>query len=211
MRWANVPFAELKTPEVVKAVKVLLKKEGLVVDVGANTGEFLDFAREHGCKTLGVELSDESRQVLLRKGHDAVASLECITDESVDLIAAFDLVEHLHDVNGFFRLCKRKLKFGGWLVVLTGDISSLSAQYSGSKWWYCSYPEHISFPSLAFCESIDGLSLVESIETWAAKGYRVGWCSAILGCMVRSMLKRYRGLPSLGTDHRLYVFQRHIK
>lgn len=207
-RWSARAFEDIKTPEVVQVMRAALATPGTLVDVGANTGELLDFAKSCGCRTLGVELSQDSRRVLESKGHEAISALDELSDQSVDVLTAFDLVEHLPDINGFLQTCSNKLKPGGRLLILTGDIESLSARVAGSAWWYCNYPEHICFPSRQFLGSVKGLNGLKSIRTWAATGYRTGWARAILGCAARALLGRYRGLPSLGPDHCLHLLEK---
>lgn len=207
-RWVNTLFEETRRPEVVKAMELIFGLGGLVVDVGCNTGELLDFAKGLGCKTIGVELSTESKAVLFQKVHEVRASLEDIPDQSVDVITAFDLVEHLHDVVGFLSLCRRKLKAGGKLVLLTGNIGSLSLRLTGSAWWYCRYPEHIAFPSSYFLSRLSGLGLLEAIPTYSSVGYYTNWLRSILGWLMRAPLGKYRGLPSLGPDHCFYILQK---
>jgi SAM-dependent methyltransferase len=204
-RWSTVAFDQNKTRSVIDCMAAIFQNKGSVLDVGCNTGELLDFARGFGCKTTGVEFSSASREVLAGKGHSAYSAMEEATGE-YDVIAAFDLVEHLHDVPAFIKTCRSKLADTGKLVILTGNIGSLSAVLAGTHWWYAQYPEHIVFPSHKYFADFSGMRIESWIPTYASKGYqnpiyRIGW--SLLKGMLRG--KAYTGLPSLGPDHVLVV------
>lgn len=207
-RWSRQPFCESKTPEVVSLMRRLLKPQMTVLDVGCNTGELLDFAGELGCTTIGVELSSASLAVLKGKGHKTHTHLSEVTENSVDIICAFDLIEHLHAVPSFLAECRAKLKKGGCLVILTGDVNCVSARLSGPRWWYASFPEHIVFPSDTYFKKYSGYSVLKELKTYASAAYREKSGIDFL-VAIKAIFKRvYRGLPSLGSDHRLYVLEK---
>ena len=208
LRWSDTPFERQKMPEVVQAMKSVFSSCRHVVDVGCNTGELLDFAKSLGCKTTGVELSTGSRTKLLEKGHTFTSALRNLQDQSADVITAFDLIEHVHDINAFLSLCGKKLKVGGKLMVLTGNINCVSSRLAGSDWWYSRYPEHIAFPSRSFVARWSGFELLEAIPTYASIGYRAHRIRSILSWIVRTPLGKYRGLPAIGPDHYLYILKK---
>lgn len=213
-RWGNkAALEETKNKEVIDNLLEFFDKDKLVVDVGCNTGLLLDLAKKRGAETIGIELSHNSKSILLSKGHKVYNSLDKIDDDSVNVITAFDLVEHLYDVNAFIEICNRKLIKGGLLVVLTGNSSCLSAGISGKHWWYSCYPEHIVFPSLNYYKSLKKFSLYRYIKTYASKGYdlpkpKIGFI--LIKILIKSLLRsyKYNGLPSIGPDHHLVVLKK---
>lgn len=207
-RWSTEVFALNKTDKVIDRMTSLLSGKVGVLDVGCNTGELLDFARDMGCMTAGVEYSSASREILLSKGHQAYSALE-ESPGGYDVITAFDLVEHLYDVPGFLASCRAKLSARGKLVVLTGDIGSLSARLAGRNWWYVQYPEHIVFPTRKFFAGFSGMRLDEWTPTYASKGY-VKPAYRIVWELAKNLLRgrRYSGLPALGPDHALVVLSK---
>lgn len=74
-RWQAIKFIEHQCSEVVHAMESILQPKLIVIDVGCNTGEFLDFAKSKGCETGGVEFSHDSRGILKDKGHSAYSHL----------------------------------------------------------------------------------------------------------------------------------------
>lgn len=204
-RWVTQSFQETKTRLVVQRMEELFRSKGRVIDVGCNTGEMLDFARQLGCSTAGLEYSEQSRVVLREKGHEAYQAFDEAPGQ-FDIISAFDLIEHLYDVPAFLETCHARLTKGGKLVLLTGDIETTSARLAGSHWWYAQYPEHIVFPSVRYLMQAPGFRLLTLDKTYASIGYQR---SLVLGVAqyIRKQLQRryYNGLPSLGPDHMLVI------
>lgn len=207
-RWSNQPFDRNKTRLVVQILQSLFHPGMRLLDVGANTGELLDFARQAGCVTAGLEYSQSSRTVLTEKRHAAFASFEEM-DADYDIITAFDLIEHLYDVPGFLQACHDRLIPGGRLVLLTGDIQAPTARLAANHWWYLQYPEHIVFPSRSYLGGLSNFRLQALYRTYASVGYqRPGLLGAAQILRKRLQRRLYNGLPSLGPDHILVILER---
>lgn len=208
-RWSKDVFDQNKTGEIIEQMSTIFRGGGNVLDVGCNTGELLDFAQSFGCRTSGVEYSAASREILEEKGYKPYASLG-ETPGKYDVITAFDLFEHLYNVPAFLESCREKLSARGRLVILTGNIGSLSAVVAGSRWWYAQYPEHIVFPSKKFFQEKSGYRVDKWIFTYASKGYKVS-LSRQCWTVTRDIILRrqeFTGLPSLGPDHVLAVLKK---
>ncbi|HEX9022567.1 MAG TPA: class I SAM-dependent methyltransferase [Geobacteraceae bacterium] len=206
-RWISKPFAEEKPKEVIQELEKILLPGRRVLDVGCNTGEMLDFARNRHCLTTGVDYSMASVGIVREKGHNCFLTLEEAKGE-YDVITAFDLVEHLHDISSFLGACRDKLRDKGLLVILTGNISCFSARISGADWWYVRFPEHIIFPSMHYFCSLPHFSVAKWRRTYAAVKFL-----APLRDRIRSLLKGiqhgdYAGIPSIGPDHELVVLRK---
>ena len=198
-RWSSTVLD--KDDTVIDYFGKLLKYEMNVLDIGCNTGEFLDFAKDKGCHTYGVELSDDSIRILEKKNHIAKNNMD-FGDIKFDLVVAFDLIEHLYDVNEFLRQSKSLLKPQGILVILTGNINSISSLVSRNNWWYVNYPEHVVFPSRNFFKVHSSFVHIDSLECYASKirseEGRIGLKN------IRDVLSNnYNGIPSFGPDHLL--------
>lgn len=206
-RWQAQGFEVSKTKPLLRAVERLLKRGSpSVIDVGCNTGELLDYCAQRGATTSGVELSAASRKVCEQKGHRMLSALRD-AEGSADLVFAFDLMEHLHDLNSFFADARRALRPEGRLVVLSGDNTSLPARASRQRWWYLQYPEHIVFPSWRSMTRIPGFELVARLRTYASIGYRNGPLRRAWGAG-RMLLGRGNGMPLVCGDHHLLVLQK---
>lgn len=206
-RWSSLKFDESKGQEIVDILSKLFCKDVKVLDIGCNTGELLDFAKTRGCKTFGIEYSLDSVALLKQKGHTVISSLS-ENDIHYDAIAAFDLVEHLYNMPEFIESCYSQLVKGGYLVILTGDIFSVSSVLVRSKWWYVRFPEHIVFPSKHYFKRNSKFKVRAWIPTYAGIGYKTSLLYTLKYLLKNFSKKEYNGLPSLGTDHVLIVLQK---
>lgn len=207
----NRDLAEEKSENIISRFDQYCAERKKVLDIGCNTGILLDYARARGCDTAGVEPSSASRDILSDKGHAAFASIEGVTGR-YDVIAAFDLVEHLYDLPKFFNVVSNLLVPDGVILLLTGDIHSLSARLSREHWWYLKAPEHIVFPSRKVLGNIDGFTLVSIDGTYASRGYHRSLFLGVAQYIRKLLLPgEYEGLPSLGPDHMLVTLRKIVK
>lgn len=201
-RWTAAPLEAGKMPEVLLELARHCAPGTRLLDIGANAGDLLDFARARGCETAGVEYSAAARAEIARRGHRAFDALDA-AEGSYDLITAFDVAEHQYDLPGFLAACRARLRADGRILVLTGDIECASARFCGARWWYAAYPEHIVFPSRRYLAQVPGLALARYLRTYASPGYRMAWRARLPAIAVRLARGDYRGLPSAGPDHLL--------
>lgn len=208
-KWVDTPsLSDGKSANIIARLDQYIHNGTTVLDVGANTGELLDYARSRGALTFGVEPSNASQEVIAGKGHKVFASMEKVSD-AFDVITAFDLVEHLHDLPGFMRWAHDRLKVGGVLILLTGDNHCLSARLSRQRWWYLKAPEHIVFPSELFFVRTEGFLRLSKDITFASCGYQKTRLMQYLQYVRKSVFSGgYDGLPSLGPDHMLLTLSK---
>jgi 2-polyprenyl-3-methyl-5-hydroxy-6-metoxy-1,4-benzoquinol methylase len=204
----HISFEEEKHKNIIQRLDRFFSKNKRVLDIGCNTGILLDYARAMGCDTAGVEPSLTSRDILSGKGHTAFPSVESVTGK-YDVIAAFDLVEHLYDLPSFLKIAANLLVKDGVILILTGNIQSRSAKLSKSNWWYLKAPEHIIFPSRKFLKTAIGFEFVSLDETYASIGYDRSIFLGVAQYIRKSLFfGRYNGLPSLGPDHMLVTLKK---
>lgn len=207
-RWSSRPFKDDKTKKMITALSDIVASKKSCLDIGCGSGSWLDHCKERGLKTAGVDLSTSSLNSIRKNGHKAYSS-ELDVDRQYDIVSAFDLIEHLYNPSEWFEKCLSLVNPNGYLIIFTGNAQSLSAKLTKNNWWYLKYPEHILFPSLKFYKNLKSWKLVGKFKDYASIGYQATLRQkgiSILSGLIRN--RQYTGLPALGPDHMLLVFQK---
>ncbi len=158
---------------------------GRLLDVGCGNGRFLAQMRELGWEVTGVEPDPIAVQVARERFGLEVfqGTLEeaGFPDNSFDAITMNHVIEHVPDPIGLLTECRRLLKPGGKLVVVTPNIRSLGARLFGEAWRGWEPPRHLflfSPKSLRVCAQRAGLQ-VQALWT-TSKGARYFWAATRL-------------------------------
>jgi SAM-dependent methyltransferase len=128
----------------------LLSSEGTqidVLDIGCYTGQLLT-SLPSTFRIFGVEPSKEAARIAAIRGVTIVAETLnhlATINSSYDVITACDVIEHVPNPLQFLMQLRSKLNSGGCIVLTTGNCDSWLWRYLGSTYWYCYFPEHISF------------------------------------------------------------------
>lgn len=202
-----------------------------VLDFGCYTGGLLGRLGK-GYRKHGVEINEQAAAIAAANGNAIVwASLENIPEKQrFDVIMASDVIEHIARPLQFLKAMSRYLSDDGVLLFTTGDADNPIWNRFGANWWYCFYPEHISFISRVWLEKsapLAGLRL-QRCETFRYTTLPVGrllsdWLlTCLYGLFPRIYLgikerlevmtgtKKHRGVPGNGIsrDHLFIVLCR---
>lgn len=126
---------------------------GRLVDVGCSTGAFLGKARVAGFEASGIEFSRESARFAAETTgclveHGTLAD-SAVAPGSVDVLSAFDVIEHVPDPVDDLARMHSLLKPGGWLVLSTPNIDGLFPRLSfplarlSGHWPHPEPPHHL--------------------------------------------------------------------
>ena len=209
-RWTSpLPFTQRRTDSLVKLVNKHIRPGHHVLDIGCSTGAFLSFVKEKGCMTYGIESSAAARAEASAAGHDCRASMDDF-DKGVlfDAVFCFDVIEHVYSVKDFLDRFTSVLKPGGILFILTGDVRCWLSRKLGSRWWYVLYPEHISFPSYEFLNSLKQFSIIDTCRTFAFRHQEGHISRKIKDIVVKGIQKKYIGYASPFPDHLTVVLRK---
>ncbi len=113
---------------------------GRLLDVGAQKGEFLWYAQQHGWQVEGVELDNavpNPANMPIRYG-DFLQQF--FPEATYDCITFWAVLEHLPDPDPFLAKAARLLRPGGRMIALVTNFNSIQARYYRAD----DYPRHLN-------------------------------------------------------------------
>ncbi len=119
---------------------------GELLDVGCGSGDALKFMQQLGGKTTGVDFDPQAARAAKLQALDVrIRSLESqqFPDERFDAVTLSHVIEHLQDPLRALHECRRILKPGGRLSVVTLNIESLGHRRYGRNWKCLEPPRHL--------------------------------------------------------------------
>ncbi|QQR87476.1 MAG: class I SAM-dependent methyltransferase [Flavobacteriales bacterium] len=124
------------------------RSTGVLCDVGAGGGLFLDQAKAAGWQCRGTEFDQAIVEECRARGID----MHCgpLLDHtwpkgSVDVVVSIEVIEHLRWPQQDLRAMVDLLRPGGALYLTTPNFNSISKWLNRGTWNVVNYPEHISF------------------------------------------------------------------
>jgi 2-polyprenyl-3-methyl-5-hydroxy-6-metoxy-1,4-benzoquinol methylase len=117
-----------------------------LLDLGCGTGAFLNICKENGWTVQGIEPSEEAREVAKKTyGLDLidVNNWGKFPDNSLDVITAWHVLEHVYKLEDEVRQVKRTLASDGTFVVALPNCGSADAKFYGPHWAAYDLPRHI--------------------------------------------------------------------
>ena len=122
-------------------------KKGRLLDVGCGNGTFLAMMRDAGWEVQGVEtdpvagrFARERFGVPVITGTLAEARL---ADQSFDAVTLSHVIEHVYDPGELLEECRRVLKPGGRLAVVTPNVESYGHRIFKDAWRGLEPPRHL--------------------------------------------------------------------
>ncbi|HEX4959928.1 MAG TPA: class I SAM-dependent methyltransferase [Thermoanaerobaculia bacterium] len=145
---------------------------GRVLDVGAGYGFFLAALEKGGYEAHGIEVSSHAVEQARRRTRGEVVEQGAeepfpFQDAHFDAVTLLDVIEHLKDYATTLASCRRCLKPGGKLFVITLNAHSLARPLLGRRWAWYQDPTHIHmFTPRMLREGLEGAGLeVETLVT----------------------------------------------
>ena len=126
---------------------------GSILDVGCSSGGMLlelgsPYAR------FGIEMNPEAARVAEARGVTVVGSdfsaLPGLRGR-MDATVAIDVLEHAGNPLELLRAMAETTRPGGLVIVSTGNTDARSWKLLGSRYWYCTIPEHLTFINPRWC------------------------------------------------------------
>jgi 2-polyprenyl-3-methyl-5-hydroxy-6-metoxy-1,4-benzoquinol methylase len=192
---------------------------GRLLEVGPSRGTFAYLAKKAGYDVSVIERDAECCEFL-----STTAEIETInsTDptaevnrqtEGFDVIALWQVIEHLSDPWDFIRAAAAKLKPGGILVLATPNPDSLQFKIFGRFWFHLDAPRHLQLiPAALLARLGQSLGLREALLTASdADVHRhnlAGWTSSGRHVMPHWRLKNFAGRQMQRINFHLRNYER---
>ncbi len=147
------------------------QRNGHLLDAGCGNGQALQFMAELGWQVQGVDFDPEAVQIARKRGLEVrLGNLQAqaYPSGSFDAITMSHLIEHVHDPLSTLGECRRILKRGGRLVIVTPNSGSWGHQRFGADWMHLDPPRHLHIfngQSLRRLVLMAGFELVSSCTT----------------------------------------------
>lgn len=139
---------------IVKKIGALKPTTGRILDFGCYTGGLLS-RLDKRYDRFGVEINSSAADTAARLSDARIwPGMESIpADLRFDVIVLSDVIEHVHNPSELIDRLAHLLAEDGVIIITTGDAENPLWNVFGANWWYCFYPEHISFISRAWVEN----------------------------------------------------------
>lgn len=129
-----------------------------LLDIGCGNGQFLAQMKELGWNVFGIE--PDSKAARIAREHFGLEIFQGTLEKakfpanSFDVITMDNVIEHVPDPINLLTECRRILKSGGKLVVITPNIHSLGRRLFSKEWLHFDPPRHLflfSPKSMSIC------------------------------------------------------------
>jgi len=129
-----------------KLVKGLSSGKNLL-DIGCGTGYFLNYIKDKGYNTVGMEPDSKARSFAKEKFglvvNDPITMLNEKHSGKFNVITLWHVLEHLHDLNKYLNWIYDSLEEKGVLILALPNCSSYDAKKFGKYWAAYDVPRHI--------------------------------------------------------------------
>ncbi len=123
------------------------RRPGRLLDVGCGAGNFLALMQSKGWDVEGQEVDHKASETALKTYgiRIRVGRLEDIgyPDDNFDAVVMSHVIEHINDPIAILKECRRILKPGGMLVVVTPNVESFGHRYFKSSYLGLDPPRHL--------------------------------------------------------------------
>lgn len=120
--------------------------KGKMLDIGAGIGAFAHSMQEKGWEVIGIEPDDATRARaksiynLDLKGPNALFE---ITDNSIDIVTMWHVLEHVHDLDDYLKAIQKITKSNSKIIIAVPNYTSFDARFYKQYWAALDVPRHL--------------------------------------------------------------------
>lgn len=119
---------------------------GRLLEIGCASGAYMDQMRRAGWEVEGLEFSEAAAQLARKKGFIVQVTMvesALAPARPFDVVAAWMVLEHLHDPVGALNKLVSWVKPDGYLVASIPDAGSVEFRLFGARWYALQLPTHL--------------------------------------------------------------------
>jgi 2-polyprenyl-3-methyl-5-hydroxy-6-metoxy-1,4-benzoquinol methylase len=120
---------------------------GTLLDFGAGTGSFLQYASKSGWNILGVEPDAGARRIAAAGGLNIASSIEelqaAVELKSISAITLWHVLEHVYHLHETIEILSNLLNSSGVVIIAVPNLRSQDARYYGKDWAAFDVPRHL--------------------------------------------------------------------
>jgi 2-polyprenyl-3-methyl-5-hydroxy-6-metoxy-1,4-benzoquinol methylase len=147
-RRASLDFAVMYLPYI---------SGGRLLEVGCGSGKMLKGMSDLGWQVEGIDFDpmavENSRLKGLKVGTGSLEDQQ-YPENWFDAITMSHVIEHVHDPLGLLKECRRILKPGGCLSLVTPNINSAGHRIYGRSWFHLDPPRHLRIFTVSSLETL---------------------------------------------------------
>lgn len=175
--------------------------KGKILDIGCGVGDFLKTLETHGWQGLGVEPSEDARQIAQTRIKAEIIESEAlnqIPDESFDVITMWHVLEHVDNLKWQVAQLQRLIKKQGRIVIAVPNYKSYDSQFYKELWAAYDVPRHLNHFSKEMIAKI-----LSSNELKLVKTDKLKWDAYYISYM--SEQYKHHSLPLIRGAYRGFV------
>lgn len=116
---------------------------GILLDVGAGTGDFIKLAKAYNWIVEGVEVNEGARKRSEDKGVFLAKTIEATSKKQFDVVTLWHVLEHLPNLDDTLEQLESLVKPGGVLIIAVPNFKSYDAKYYKAFWAAYDTPRHL--------------------------------------------------------------------
>ncbi len=124
-------------------IRRLQSNTSSLLDIGAGTGDFLQYMKSKNWSVQGLEPNQQARKLAAQKHIHLFESFKTLDSTSVSVITMWHVLEHVPNLPQTLSLIHNHLNSQGHLIIAVPNYNSLDARYYKGHWAAYDTPRHL--------------------------------------------------------------------